>query len=294
MDKDRGGEPSAAQGGLFLYFGLTFGLTWTSWVAAAVLVNERSMAGPFDSPLTTILVVLGIGAPALSALALTVHRGGRGSAGPFLRQLVRWRHAARWYAFAVGYIVAVKLAAAMVYRIVEGAWPVLAIQMGPLLLASTFFSTLSGGQVGEELGWRGYALPRLETRVGLGPGALLLGIIWAVWHLPLFYMPGADTYGQSFPLYAIQVTGLSVALAWLYHKTRGSLVPVMLMHASINNLKGIVPGVARPAGNPLNPDAPVLGWLTALMIWVTAVYLLARLASPDRTRDGRRFAMVQR
>jgi membrane protease YdiL (CAAX protease family) len=115
---------------------------------------------------------------------------------------------------------------------VEGSWPVVAIQMGPLLLAATVFSTLSGGQVGEELGWRGYALPRLEASVGLGPGALLLGIIWAVWHLPLFYMPGADTNGQSFPLYTIQVTGLSVALAWLYHKTRGSLVPVMRMHAS--------------------------------------------------------------
>jgi uncharacterized protein len=294
MDKDRNGEPRAAQGGLFSYFALTFGLTWTSWVVAAVLVNERRIAGPFDSPLTTILVVLGIGAPALSALAVTVHRGGWGSAGPLLRQLVRWRHAARWYAFAVGYIVAVKLAAAIAYRIVEGAWPVVAIQMAPLLLAATVFSTLSGGQVGEELGWRGYALPRLEARVGLGPGALLLGVLWAVWHLPLFYMPGADTYGQSFPLYAIQVTGLSVAVAWLYHKTRGSLLPVMLMHASFNNLKGIVPGVARPAGNPLHPDAQVLGWLTALMIWVAAVYLLTRLAGPDRTRDGRRIAMEQR
>ena len=294
MDKDRNGEPGAAQGGLFSYFGLTFGLTWTSWIVAAVLVNERSMAGPFDSPLTTILVVLGIGAPALSALAVTVHRGGRGSVGPLLRQLVRWRHAVRWYAFAAGYIVAVKLAAALAYRIAEGGWPGVAIQMTPLLLAATLFSTLSGGQVGEELGWRGYALPRLEARVGLGAGALLLGIIWAVWHLPLFYMPGADTYGQSFPLYAIQVTGLSVAVAWLYDKTRGSLLPVMLMHASFNNLKGIVPGVARPAGNPLHPDAPILGWLTALMIWVAAVYLLAGLASPDRTRDGRRLAMEQR
>jgi membrane protease YdiL (CAAX protease family) len=72
-----------------------------------------------------------------------------------------------------------------------------------------------GGQVGEELGWRGYALPRLARRFGLGGASLVLGVLWAGWHLPLFYMLGGDTVGQSFPLFVCQVTALSVAIAWL-------------------------------------------------------------------------------
>jgi hypothetical protein len=102
----------------------------------------------------------------------------------------------------------------------------------------------------------------------------LLGVIWAVWHLPLFYMPGADTYGQSFPLYVTQVTGLSVAIAWLYGRVGGSLLPIMLMHASLNNLTNVVPGVARAAASPWLPHAALLGWLTAGAIWLAAIAFL--------------------
>jgi len=104
-----------------------------------------------------------------------------------------------------------------------------------------------------------------------------LGVIWAFWHLPLFYMPGADTLGQSFPLYLIQGTGLSVAVAWVYRSARGSLLVVMLMHASLNNMKGIVPGVARDPMNPWLPDAPLFGWVTALVIWVVSLGLLVEM-----------------
>jgi membrane protease YdiL (CAAX protease family) len=236
--------------------------------------------------MATALLLLGIVSPAIVALGLTVRAGGRERVRHLLGRLVEWRVGVRWYAFAVGYIVAVKLAAAVAARAIVGEWPTFG--PSPLwLLFGTIGSTLLGGQVGEELGWRGYALPRLTDRWGWRSGSLVLGVIWAVWHLPLFYMPGADTYGQSFPLYLSQVTGLSVAIAWLYGRVEGSLVPVMLMHASLNNLTNIVPGVARPAASPWLPHAALQGWLTAGAIWVAAIWFLVEMRQWDRVTGPR-------
>jgi len=144
-----------------------------------------------------------------------------------------------------------------------------------LMLAAIPISTL--GQAGEEIGWRGYALPRLAEHLGLGPGSIVLGVVWAAWHLPLFYLTGADTLGQSFPVYLLQVTAISVAMAWLYWRTGMSLILVMLMHAAINNTKDIVPSVSRVAQNPLVPTASSISWIGMALLWIPAVYFLIRM-----------------
>lgn len=282
MNQRVGGEKGRLKGGLTSFFVLTFVLTWFAWLAALRWVQDQGLEGPFQSPVATGLVYLGIFAPALSALLLTVRGGSPGATGELLGRLVAWRVGVVPYVTALTYIVAVKLMAAMVYWVIEGSWPVFGQQPIVLLLAASVGSTLVGGQVGEELGWRGYALPRMDERWGLGIASLVLGVIWAFWHLPLLYMPGADTLGQSFPLYLIQVTGLSVAVAWVYRSARGSLLVVMLMHASLNNMKGIVPGVARDPMNPWLPDAPLFGWVTALVIWVVSLGLLVQMRSCER------------
>ncbi len=132
-------------------------------------------------------------------------------------------------------------------------------------------------QAGEEIGWRGYALPRLSARVGLAPASVILGVIWASWHLPLFLVPAADTFGQSFPLYLLQVTALSVAVAWLYWRTGGSLLLVMLLHAAVNNTKDIVPSAVPGATNPFALSPSLVAWITVALLWVAAAYFLARM-----------------
>ena len=267
-----------------IFLGLTFALTWTGWGAALVWVRSAGLPSPYQSFPTSTLVVLGILSPGIVALLLTARRGRR-SVRSLLGPLIMWRVGIRWYLFAVGYIVAVKLGAAWAHWMIEGVWP----RAGPspvLLLMATLGATVAGGQVGEELGWRGYALPRLVERWGWGNASIVLGGIWAGWHLPLFYMPGADSYGQSFPLYAIQVTGLSVAIAWLYGRAGGSLLLPMLMHASFNNLTNVVPGGARAATNPWLPQGALFGWLTAGAIWVGAIAFLLDM------RSWRRVAVI--
>ena len=121
-------------------------------------------------------------------------------------------------------------------------------------------------QAGEEIGLRGYALPRLSQQFGLAPASIILGIIWATWHLPLFFVPRADTFGQSFPLYVLQVIAISVALAWLYWRTEGSRLLVMLLHAAINNTKDIVPSVVPGATDAFALSSSRVAWLTVLLL----------------------------
>ena len=182
---------------------------------------------------------------------------------------------ARLYVFAVGYMAAAKLMVALVHRVTTGAWPRFWGEAWYIMVAAIVISTWV--QAGEEIGWRGHALPRLAARLGLARASLALGVSWAVWHLPLFYLHGAATYGQSFVAYLLQVSAISVAMAWLYWRTDGSLLLVMLVHASINNTLGIVPTVPRTPGNPWWPSASLISWLGVAVLWTMAAYFVVRM-----------------
>jgi CAAX protease family protein len=228
-------------------------------------------------------------------VGLTAFNDGRAGLLSLLRRLFQWQVSWRWYAFAVGYMAAIKLTAAAVHRIAPGSWPRFGSEAWYVMIAATLFSTVVGGQAGEEIGWRGYALPRLAASVGLRTGSVVLGVIWAFWHLPLFYLPGADTYHQSFPVYALQVTALSVAFAWLYAYTKGSLLLTMLMHAAVNNTKDIVPSTGIPgATNPFWVASTPIAWITLGLLWIAAAYFLVKMppltaqdeAGNPRVRSG--------
>jgi membrane protease YdiL (CAAX protease family) len=106
----------------------------------------------------------------------------------------------------------------------------------PLLGVAVFlaFSIFPGSALGEEIGWRGYALPRLQARGSALGASLILGPIWALWHLPLWL---AGTLGRTASLYAafvVSVIALSVILTWVYNSTGGNLLLVVLLHATFN------------------------------------------------------------
>ena len=207
----------------------------------------------------TAVFLLGVFGPAIVALLLTAISNPPGAVSELIRAIARWPSSARWYVFAVGYFAAVKLTAAALHQLVTGSWPGFGETPWYLMVGGIMISTPV--QAGEEIGWRGYALPRLTARIGLGPASILLGIVWALWHLPLFFIPGTGTAGQSFPAYLTTVTGLSVAMAWLYWRTDGSLFMTMLMHAAFNNTKDVVPTAGRPRLIPLPSPLPHKGGL---------------------------------
>lgn len=258
-----------------VYFALTFLLAWTLWYAATLLGGE--------SP-NPVLFLPGTFAPGIVALLLTARAEGSEGVRALLAPLFKWEVGARWYLFALLFLAAIKLTVALVLRIATGEWPQFGDTPLILMLAATLISTLTLGQSGEEVGWRGYALPRMATRFGLGPASLILGVTWAVWHLPLFFIPGTSTTGQSFPLYLLQVTALSVAFGWLWWRTGGSLLLTMLLHAAVNNTRDIVPSAVAGADAPFGLSTSVVAWLTVLLLWICAGYFLVRLRSASAPR----------
>ena len=219
--------------------------------------------------------LLGVLAPGFVALALTAYYEGRAGVARLLARIGRWQVAAHLYLFAIGYLAATKLLAALIHRVAVGAWPAFGDTALPLMLGGILVSTWT--QAGEELGWRGYALPRLATHLGLGGASVLLGVVWALWHLPLFFLQGSGSDGQSFPIYLLHVTALSVAMAWLYWRAQGSLLLVMLMHASVNNTTGIVPAAVPNAANPMSLEGSLVAWATVGVSLVIAAWLLVRM-----------------
>lgn len=258
-----------------VFFILTFALTWLSWTAAAALSRPSPSAGL--SLGIGALVLLGTFAPSLVALALTARREGRAAVQTLLRRVVQGNVGLRWYVFAIGFMPAIKLTVAVVHRLLLGAWPRFGDESWYLMAGAILVSMWV--QAGEEIGWRGYALPRMSARMGLGPASVLLGIVWACWHLPLFVMLGSDKLGQSFPLYLVQVTALSVAAAWLYWRTGGSLLLVMILHAAVNNTKDIVPSAVPGALNAFAFSTSPVAWLTVALLWIAAVFFLGQMRS---------------
>jgi membrane protease YdiL (CAAX protease family) len=257
-----------------VFFVTTFIVTWVSWGLAGAIGLTQALSAP--------LVYLGIFAPGLVALALTARQSGRDGVQALLAKLFAWQVHPKWFVFALTYMAAVKLTAALVHRVATGQWPAFGALPWYLMLAGTLGSTLILGQAGEELGWRGWALPRLALRMGLARASILLGVIWAVWHLPLFFIAGTDKTAASFPLYLLQVTALSVAIAWVYARTNGSLLLTMLLHAAINNTKDIVPSGDQGATNWWALSGSRVAWISVALLWLAAAYFLFRMREPGQ------------
>ena len=257
---------------LLKFFLLTYIASWICWIAAAIIPHGNSPPVRSLASFSGVLFLLGTIAPSLVAVALTVRGDGRAGTLALLHRIGESPAHARWYLFAVGYMASIKLAVALLHRIVTGAWPAFGQTAWYIMAVAIVFSTPV--QAGEEIGWRAYALPRLAARFGLPCASVVLGVTWAAWHLPFFFIAGSDNAGQSFPVYLLAVTALSVAMAWLYWRTNGSLLLTMLMHAAVNNTAGIVQSPVSAASNPFTLRPSLIASRTAALLWVCSAYFL--------------------
>jgi uncharacterized protein len=265
---------------LLKFFLLTYAIMWACFFSVAAMSARTPGRG--------FLLLLGPFAPSLAALWLTARADGSQGIRALLRRILQWRVGAQWYLFAIGYMAVIKLTVALLHRAITGSWPNFGRELPGVILVAIVIS--APFQAGEELGWRGYALPRLVARFGLARASVLLGLIWSCWHLPQFFIREADTFGQSFFVYVLQVTALSVAIAWLWARTKGSLLLPMLMHAAVNNSKDIVPSATPGATTILALNASLVAWLTVALLWICAAYFLIRMSkmeSAHKRRDDR-------
>ena len=258
------------------FFVLSYAITWAAFITAARWVPAQTAAG-------YALVLFVAYTPGMVALLLTANTDGIRGVKALLARILLADVPVRFYVLALTYIAVVKISAAILHWSITGVWPPFGTGSIALIPLAILFSTPF--QAGEELGWRGFALPRLADRFGLRIASLLLGVIWALWHLPQFYIAGGDAYHQSFPVWVAQVVAMSVALAWLYAKSGGSLLLVMLMHSAINNSKDIVVSGAPIPPGVFSLNAPLMAWLVLGVMWIWAAYFLVRMPGRLATID---------
>jgi membrane protease YdiL (CAAX protease family) len=262
---------------LVVYFVLTFVVTWSCWALAAYLRGSPA--------LSQAIFLIGVFTPGILAVAFTLRVEGEAGVRAILGRIAKWNVSWRFYAFAIAFMPFLKLVAAALHRALTGSWPRFGDTPIVLMLAALLVSTWV--QAGEEIGWRGYALPRMSRRLGLGAASVLLGLIWASWHLPLFFYPNSDMRGQSFALYFAQVMAISVVIGWLYWRTGRSLLVVMLFHAAVNNLKDIVPSAIKSPADSYFAGASLLGLISLSLLWISAAFFLYQMRGVALIDDAR-------
>jgi len=212
--------------------------------------------------------------PMLAAIVLTALTLGWIGTKALLARQVRWRVGVRWYAVAL-LLPAVLAVAAVSLNVMLGApAPTEAVLAGVVALPMVFvFRLVFSGPLGEELGWRGYALPRLQVGRSALSASLILGVIWATWHLP-FYLSGAVTLVE-FASTWVSTFAATIVITWLFNNTNGSVLLTMLLHASNGTMLGGFFFKMFSAA-----DALTLGWLVA-GVWCVAAIVVVIVAGPE-------------
>jgi membrane protease YdiL (CAAX protease family) len=226
---------------LMLFFVAAYSLAWLAF-GATILAARGALALPAPEPVFLVLATLGIGLAGVGAAAV---ESGRAGVRGLLMQALRWRAGPAWYVAALLGPALLSPTALVLGVALGDAVPALpsptALVSFPLLIVALFVPALF-----EEIGWRGYALPKLRRRMGRLSASLVLGVVWAGVHLPLWLLPGFGFDDRSVPLYFVQVSAISVLLAWVYDGTRGSVLLTGLAHAAINGWPMLwAPGVAQ-------------------------------------------------
>ena len=199
---------------LLVYFVLAYLFSWT--MVALI-------------PVSFVFALLALFGPALAAILVTSVSDGRRGLHDLFRRLTIWRVGVVWYALAIGVPLLVAMFAQAAHALVVG---------GPIgMSASTplpLMLILALLVVGEEIGWRGFALPRLQHRYNGLAASLILGTVWACWHLANATIPGLEAYRSSFPAFLFFVLGQTIFFTWMWNRTAGSLLLVWILHAMVN------------------------------------------------------------
>ena len=223
---------------LLFYFLIAYAGTWL--VLLPVVLSEQG-AGLLPFRLSPLLGGL-VGAvntfvgPTLSAFVMTGITEGRAGIRRLLRRYVLWRVGLRWYLFALVGIPAIEVLGAIVVPGGLASFQTIDPPYVLTYLASFVVIFLIGGPLGEEPGWRGFALPRLQRLHGPLVGSLILGPLWGLWHLPLFWIPvwGTPPTILNIVLFILSTIALAIVFTWVFNNTKGSLLLAMLVHASVD------------------------------------------------------------
>ncbi len=260
------------------YFVLTFVLSWAIWIP---LTLSHYAVWPLAIPegVSAIVRLLGVLMPGVAAVLLTARAGGGSAVRRLLARLAIWRVGWKWWAAAIAVQPALLGITAWVHNRLGPDVP-----LGPIafagwgtLIANLVFLTLAG--LGEETGWRGVALPGLQARRSALVSSLILGLVWATWHLPFWILLGtAEQYGLGyFALNFLGFVPLTIYVTWFFNHSRSSLLLPVVFHVVFN--------MVNVAWLPVTSNAQAYV-LLIVVEWAVALLLVRRLEPDSQESDG--------
>jgi membrane protease YdiL (CAAX protease family) len=252
------------------FFALTLGICYVIlWGPLVVFqVPAISFVDKTVGPIwAVVLYMIGGFVPSLVTLGLTWLWEGKAGLKSMWQRVIQFRIGWRWYLTAVGLVVFGTAGQLLIMRLLGQVFDmrIFLVQLPSLLPLFVI------GPLSEELGWRGYAQDRLQTRWNGLVSGLVVGVFWALWHLPLFFLPGTSQHELSMPFFSFffGVVGQSVLFAWLHNRTQGSIWTAIFYHWVFTYAAQVIAsGVTRsPLYNWLEYSPYILLALVVGLIW---------------------------
>jgi uncharacterized protein len=214
------------------FYILAFGISWLGMIS--VVLVSRGIAPSYRPYFLVFSIFYAIG-PALAAAIVSRVTYGKRGVGDLLKGLIRWRVGLVWYILVILGSVGLLTLAQVVTRLLGLTVTIAAPQVNLSIFA---FGVNFLANTCEEIGWRGFALPHLQKRYNALIATLIVGTLWALWHLPLVFLVGNPMSEYPFLWFIIIVTNASI-YTWIYNSTKGSILLVALFHGSLNIAKVI-------------------------------------------------------
>ena len=195
------------------------------------------------APADSMFFMLAAFSVSLAGIILTAIVSGKAGLRKMFRKLLIWRVGIQWWVIALFAVAFIYLGGMFLVSLFNGVSLDLS-HVGPIymIIPLLLFATLTHGGLGEELGWRGFLLPRLQVRYSALVSSIIIGILWGLWHTPLFLIEGIPFYYELGQTYGVipAVLGLSflltvpwsILLTWMYNHTKGSLLLVCVFHGA--------------------------------------------------------------
>lgn len=226
-----------------IFFRYAFALTWG--IGLVGLVVARLVPGTETFSTTSPFYWLAGYAVSLLGITMTAISDGAAGLRRLVDRLLPWRAKLHWYLIVLGgygLIFGVALYAARAVGAGPSSLPAWSVVLRGLVMTLA----TDVGPLGEEFGWRGFALPRLLEQWTPLRASLILGAVHVMWHLPLFFIPGMPQNRIAFALFAVGVISIAIIDTWLYLRSGASLLLAILVHLMANYCGGILGAAALP------------------------------------------------
>lgn len=252
------------------FFIITFAWSWVMWLLPVLMNKKSKISNDCLIKIKTSILVIGAFGPAMGAFVSLYTINGKPAVINFIKSFLFLNFGLKaWLAIILicGFSSFIAWIVPELFGEKRLWYGFKNIYLLPLnILIMTF---LGGGQ--EEIGWRGFIMPLLETQYGLIIGSLILGIIWAIWHIPLWFIPGTSQSYMNFLPFVFGCIGMSYIFSWVIAESGNRLLSGLIVHGIFNSIPSVFPSL-----NMETKAKQPRFWLHQFLVFIIGIFIVVK------------------